>query len=251
MIRNEQLQARITPNQASPLFSCSTDQVLIILNREANVAISQKDWITLFLILRIKSMILMDFYALKRPTELGATRVEGIIRFPDNSGFLFNYQWGKTLRSGDEHVFGIRRLGEKSKCPISALEDYGKAAKMLGVDLSHGFLFRPVRSGVIENAPISRKQMNTDLKFWLQKAGLFRGETFFSIRTAGAIELFLEGSDLQKVMGQAYWKTERIARHYMKIWQVLGLSASGQVQKVSAKDYIELNAAQSFVRVFV
>ena len=73
----------------------------------------------------------------------------------------------------------------------------------------------------------------------------------FSIRTAGAIELFLEGSDLQRVMGQAYWKTERIARHYMKVWQVLGMSSSGQVEKISTEDYLELNAAQNFVRVFV
>ncbi|KAK3243404.1 hypothetical protein CYMTET_46939 [Cymbomonas tetramitiformis] len=45
-------------------------------------------------------------------------------RFPDDSGFLFNYVWGKTLRSGDEHIFGIKRLADKPKCPISALEDY-------------------------------------------------------------------------------------------------------------------------------
>ena len=250
MIRNEQLQARITPNQASPLFSHTIDQLLVFMNSEAGKSVTFQDWIQLFLILRTKALILMDLYALKRPTELGATRVEGIIRFPDNSGFLFNYQWGKTLRAGDAHVFGIRRLQDKSKCPISALEDYLKVMKLLKLTLSEGFLFRPVRSGIVENRPLTRKQMNSDLKFWLEKAGLFQGETFFSIRTAGAIQLFLEGSDLKSVMGQAYWKTERIARHYMKIWQVLGMS-SGCVKNFSQKDYLELNAAQSFVRVFV
>ncbi|KAK3247633.1 hypothetical protein CYMTET_42876 [Cymbomonas tetramitiformis] len=221
-----------------------------LLSQEFGKAVTFQDWIQLFLILRTKALILMDLYALKRPTELGATRVEGIIRFPDNSGFLFNYQWGKTLRAGDAHVFGIRRLQDKPKCPISALEDYLKVMKLLKPTLSEGFLFRPVRSGIVENRPLTRKQMNSDLKFWLEKAGLFRGETFFSIRTAGAIQLFLEGSDLKSVMGQAYWKTERIARHYMKIWQVLGMS-SGSVKNFSQKDYLELNAAQSFVRVFV
>ncbi|KAK3262176.1 hypothetical protein CYMTET_28951 [Cymbomonas tetramitiformis] len=190
------------------------------MNSEASKSVTFQNWIQLFLILRTKALILMDLYALKRPTELGATRVEGIIRFPDNSGFLFNYQWGKTLRAGDAHVFGIRRLQDKSKCPISALEDYLKVMKLLKLTLSEGFLFRPVRSGIVENRPLTRKQMTSDLKFWLEKAGLFQGETFFSIRTAGAIQLFLEGSDLKSVMGQAYWKTERIARHYMKIWQV-------------------------------
>eukprot|EP00854_Cymbomonas_tetramitiformis_P029863 gene29863-37254_t len=168
MIRNEQLQARITPKQATPLFSCTIDQLIISMNSEAVAVASSRDWILLFLILRDKAMILMDLYALKRPTELGATRVEGIIRFPDDSGFLFNYLWGKTLRSGDEHVFGIRRLSDRSKCPISALEDYLLIMRILKLDIARGFLFRPARLGVIQNdSPINRRHLNSNLKYWL------------------------------------------------------------------------------------
>eukprot|EP00854_Cymbomonas_tetramitiformis_P002238 gene2238-biopygen2146 len=50
------------------------------MNSEAGKAVACQDWIQVFLILRTKALILMDLYALKRPTELGATRVEGIIR---------------------------------------------------------------------------------------------------------------------------------------------------------------------------
>ena len=83
-------------------------------------------------------MILMDLYALKRPSELGATRVEGIIKFPDGSGFLFNYVWGKTLRLGvgpyvDFAKF-FKKFGSKfwtriSKKYLRNLGEFGEISK--------------------------------------------------------------------------------------------------------------------------
>ena len=47
-----------------------------------------------------------------------------IRRFPDNSGFLFNHVWTKTLRSGDPHVFAFKRGRNKQVCPVAGIELY-------------------------------------------------------------------------------------------------------------------------------
>ena len=36
------------------------------------------------------------------------------MRFPNDDGFLFNHAWGKTLRDGDDNVFGIKRNPQRS-----------------------------------------------------------------------------------------------------------------------------------------
>ena len=45
-----------------------------------------------------------------------------ILRFPNNDGFLFNLVCGKTLREGDENVFGIRRNPQTTICPIKGIK---------------------------------------------------------------------------------------------------------------------------------
>ena len=62
-------------------------------------------------------------------------KVLEILRFPNDDGFLFNHVWGKTLRDGDENVFGIRRNPQLAICPIKGIEQYMLVARDIKIDL--------------------------------------------------------------------------------------------------------------------
>jgi hypothetical protein len=62
--------------------------------------------------------------SLQRGKQLGETRTQSIMRFPDDQGLLFNYVFGKTLRNGTKHVFGILRSEDTVMCPVTAVDEY-------------------------------------------------------------------------------------------------------------------------------
>ncbi|RUA05683.1 MAG: hypothetical protein DSY43_04120 [Gammaproteobacteria bacterium] len=62
-----------------------------------------------FIIARDQAYFKTAFFSGDRPGDLGQIKVPEILRFPNDDGFLFSHVWGKTLRDGDENVFGIRR----------------------------------------------------------------------------------------------------------------------------------------------
>ena len=61
------------------------------------------------------------FFSGDRPGDLGQVKVAEILRFPNDDGFLFTHIWGKTLRDGDQIVFGIRRNPQSVICPIRGI----------------------------------------------------------------------------------------------------------------------------------
>ena len=132
------------------------------------------------------------------------------MRFPDDRGLLFNYVFGKTLRSGTKHVFGILRSEDEVMCPVTAMDEYVRGAADLGVRLGgHGrYLFPPCRDGrVCAGGPLKSAQLNDDLRYWLTRCQIFDGETVHGMRSGGSIEKSLSGESLHSVMQLAYWKS--------------------------------------------
>jgi hypothetical protein len=156
-----------------------------------------------FRILRARAMFALGAKSLKRGRELGTTRTSAVIRFPDDSGLLFNYVWGKTLRDGAAHVFGVKRAADTLICPVAAIEDYISGARSMGIELTRPgcFLFPPWRGvGVTSPDPLDPAQLQKDLTFWLHRCGLYEKETWHGLRAGGAIELAIEGQKLSSVM---------------------------------------------------
>ena len=59
------------------------------------------------------------FFSGDRPGDMGLVKVPEILRFPNDYGYLFNHVWGKTLRDGDNNVFGIKRNpGKQRSVPL-------------------------------------------------------------------------------------------------------------------------------------
>ena len=93
----------------------------------------------------------------------------GILRFPNDVGFPFNHVWGKTLRDGDENVFGIRRNPHTTICPIRGIEQYIEVARQMRVDLTRGYLFRSTtNSGGTQDLPLRSSTAEARLKGYLK-----------------------------------------------------------------------------------
>ena len=91
----EQLQARVTPKQSSPIFL----DKLFLLSRhlEKRLLLSSLTPSEIFVIARDQAFFKTLFFSGDRGGDVGQVKTPEIARFPDDNGFLFNHIWGKTL----------------------------------------------------------------------------------------------------------------------------------------------------------
>jgi hypothetical protein len=254
-VQFEQVRSRVQPKQAVPLFEDKLTQLVLFLNSLLNQA--DLDQANQFTLLRDRAFLALDLQVWKRGAELSLTLTDGILWFPDRSGWLFGYTWGKTLRTGDPHVFGLRYHSNQLICPLILVSEYVQFCGMVGVSL-HGpgqFLFRPIRDGVVFNNPVSADTINRNFQTYLRAAGLFEEETLHGLRAGGAISAALCGDSLQAIMGQAHWSNARQALHYMRLQEVLGQGSfsptSFQARSVTPAQYRHASTLQDFTSVFI
>lgn len=147
-VREEQLKARITPRQAEPLLIGDLAVIAVhiehLLNDSANLSAIQ-----IFTYARDQALFKSLFFAGDRAADLLQLKVSDVLCFPDDSGFLFNHIWTKSLRSGDSNVFAFKRGSNRSVCPVGDLEIYFRISRLLGIHLSPGFLFSVLQLGRI------------------------------------------------------------------------------------------------------
>ena len=106
LVRAEQLQARVTPKQASPSFVDKLAQLSDHIDRSLrcpSITPTQR-----FILARDQAYFKAVFFSGDRPGDMSQVKVPEILRFPNDDGFLFNHVWGKTLRDGYDNVFGIK-----------------------------------------------------------------------------------------------------------------------------------------------
>ncbi|KAK3747371.1 hypothetical protein QZH41_016499, partial [Actinostola sp. cb2023] len=219
-VTSEQLQARVTPKQAHLLFM----QKLLLLPRflskqMTNTTVTPTD---LFILARDQAYFKALFISGDRGADLGLVKTPEILRFPDDTGFLFHHIWGKTLQDGSSNVFGLKRHPNQILCPIAAMETYVAIASELGINLSHGYLFRPTDPhGRIVDKPLTHPTAESRLKIYLTQAGIDEGETLHSFRSGCANTLALSGVRLADVMGHIGWRSDKTALYYLKLSEVL------------------------------
>jgi hypothetical protein len=251
-IRKEQLAGGIAPRQARPLFSFKLRKVLLRLSRHLRRTNLQPEW--RFRMLRQRAMFTLGAKSLKRGRELGETRTSLILRLPDNSGLLFEYVWGKTLRDGSKHVFGVVRDEDPVLCPVAAVDSYILGARDMGIDLCRdgAYLFPPWKGlGVSSLDPLHPKQLQADLTYWLQRCEIYGGETWHGLRAGGSIELAIKGESLSTVMKQAFWKSPAIAQRYVQAWKVACVSvAGGPPTTLTPQAYDSMNRMCDFYKAY-
>ena len=252
LVTAEQLQARVTPKQATPFFIDQLTQLCTHLQRKLEAS---KMAIDRFIIARDQAYFKTTFFSGDRPGDLGQVKVQEILRFPNNDGLLFNHIWGKTLRDGDENVFGIRRNPQLIICPVAAIEQYMDVARQLGVDLTKGYLFRPTTPDKgITDSPFTSTTAEARLKLYLKEMKADEGETLHGFRSGCAITLALKGAELSEIMEHVGWSRRHTALYYIQLAKVLNPSgASAQLASSSSSDvasWRDINELKRFVCAF-
>lgn len=254
LLTAEQLQARITPKQATPFFLDKLAQLAQHIDHA--LAIPNIPVVRQYLLARDQAYFKAVFFSGDRPGDMGQVQVPGILRFPNDDGFLFNHVWGKTLRDGDSNVFGIRRNSNTTICPVIGIERYIEIARKLNIDLTTGYLFRPTTpKGGIANSPLSSSTAEARLKLYLQEMGADDGETLHGFRAGCAVTLALSGAELSEIMDHVGWTRRHTALYYIKLAKVLnpqGASATLASDNVGEGivGWTEMNDLKRFVCAF-
>ena len=199
LVTAEQLQARVTPKQASPLFVDKLAELSGHIDRNLrslNITPTQR-----FILARDQACFKAVSFSGDRPGNIGQVKVPEILRSPNDDGFLFNHVWGKTLRDGHDNVFGIKRNPQAKICPVQGIEHYRAVAEQQRMGLTRGFLFRPTTSqGGVLDAPFTSTAAEARLTEYLQEMGSEDGETLRGFRAGCVITLALSGAELSEIM---------------------------------------------------
>lgn len=256
-VREEQLKARVVPRQAEPVFL----ENLVEISRHIHLQLMQSSDLTpsrVYVLARDQALFKALFFAGDRAADLLGLKTVDILRFPDNSGFLFNHLWTKSLRSGDTHVFAFKRGSNKLVCPVTAIELYCDICKCLGIHLAPGFLFRSVtKRGNISIDSLDSSAAQARLSLYTSSMGQIfsdRHITLHGFRSGAAVSLALAGLSLHEIMDHVGWKSSKTALHYIKLRQVV--NPAGAAAKLSDLDlatgrtYSSLNNLTGFSQAF-
>jgi hypothetical protein len=255
-IRSEQLQARVTPKQAKPfLFAHLVALSRFILAKLRDHTLQPQ---VIFMYARDQAYFKALFFSGDRGADLSQVKTAEIMRFPDNSGFLFNHIWTKSLRNGDANVFAFKRGSNSTTCPVTGIEMYVKIAEVIGIQLSRGFLFKAVtKEGNISSNTFSAAAAQMRLKEYcsaLKETWQGQQFTLHSFRGGSAISLALLNVPIHEIMDHVGWKSNKQALHYLKLRQVL--NPAGPAAKLSnitpdvAQDFSRWNSLQCFSPAF-
>jgi integrase len=246
----KQLQAKITPKQATPIFP---DKLLLLSRHLEKRLLSQNvPPCEVFITARDQAFFKCLFYSGDRAGDLGLVKMAEIARFPDDSGLLFNHTWGKTLRDGSSNLFGMRRHPNPSLCPVKGIEMYVAIAREIGIDLSRGYLFRPTdHHGHIVDLPLTSSAAKSRLK-------LYHGRRNTPQLPSGcALTLSFCGSQLADVMSHVGWSSPSTAQYYLKLADVIRavapadrLSQESSQSSQASNIYMDFNNLKDFISAF-
>ena len=190
------------------------------------------------------------YNTLKRGDGLSRTLTQRILRLPNESGFLFNFPWGKTMRDGADHLMTVEYDTKRmTTCPIRVVEQYIAVGTALGWNMTQGYLFprisrRPNTGAPIRGeTPISAPDITKALKVHARNAGERTAFNMHSFKSGGALTRDLAGEDLPTVMQRAFWKKLSTAWRYLRLMEVLvpGSVGNSMVTGVSLEQYREIN----------
>ena len=164
-LTEEQLQARVLPQQAEPFFV--HDLMILCSKIEGLLKGPDIDPTHVFIYARDLAYFKLHFFSGDRPSDLSHILTEEIMRFPQDKGLLFNHVFGKTLRSGDSNIFGIQRHPNVTLCPVKGIDDYMAVSHALGISLTSGYLFCTTQGNVVTSHPFLSDAAEARLKTYL------------------------------------------------------------------------------------
>ena len=258
-VKEEQLKARVVPRQAEPFLIGDLIKISEFILAQIKECVNSEPS-KIYVLARDQAVFKSLFFAADRAADLLGLKTVDIRRFPDNSGFLFNHLWTKSLRSGDANVFDFKRGDNAVICPVKGLEMYFSICRLLKIELKAGYLFRSVtKEGKISFKALEPQAAQARLNEYTNAESV-RGKlssdryTLHGFRSGAAISLALAGVSLHEIMDHVGWKNSRTALHYIKLKQVV--NPAGAAAKLADLDcdigrtYMRLNNLEGFSPVF-
>ena len=255
-VRSEQLQARITPAQAKPFLVSHLITLCQFLHTKlAGPPLTPQET---FMLARDQAFFKALFYSGDRAADLLHVKTPEILRFPDNSGLLFNHMWTKTLRNGDVNVFAFRRGQHSCTCPVQGIEVYLKIAASLQVDIYRSYLFRSLtKEGKVSHQGFTSAAAQARLKTYCGALAVkWKGQNFtlHSLRGGAAVSLALSDIPIHQIMDHIGWKSSKQAMHYIRLRQVM--NPAGPAAKLAdlnpkdAEHFDQWDSVEGFVQAF-
>lgn len=245
-IRSEQKRAGVLVKQAPVLLQ--TDLAAIVGPMRARLQ-NTRDAANRLILARNIAIFTVAFSTTKRGDELTRTLIQRILRLPNRSGFLFKFQWGKTMRDGSDHLLTVPYDDEHlATCAIRAVEQWVSLGEYHGWDMTKGYLFSSISvtatgSPVRDKRPLTAAQMTQMLKQSAAAAGVRVDCSMHSFRSGGAVSRALKGDDLSQIMQRAFWKNPATAWRYMQLAKVVSPGSSGyeMASGVTEAQFKEIN----------
>ena len=224
-IREEQKKAGVEASQAPAMLHSHLTATIVHMTPHIRCTQDPYDRVVFA---RNIALFTVAYNTLKRGDGLSRTLTQRILRLPNECDFLFNFQWGKTMRDGADHLMTVEYDTKRmTTCPIRAGEQYIAVGTALGWNMTQGYLFsrnsrRPNTGAPIRGkTPISAPDMTKALKVHARNAGERTAFIMHSFKSGGALTPDLAGEDLPTVMQRAFWKKLSTAWRYLRLLEVL------------------------------
>ena len=153
---------------------------------------STSDPYTRVVLARELALFTVAFETTKRGDELSHTLIQRILRLPNLSRFLFNFQWGKAIRGGGDYLISVAYNHEcLATYPVKAVEHLITVGSVIGWDMTRGYLFPSIARDAEGGAPIRRKasmsaaEMTHALKSHARATGEKADFSMHSFRSGG------------------------------------------------------------------
>ena len=178
--------------------------------------------------MRDMAYIAVVFATGKRCDDIANLLISQMVRFPDGSGIMFGFQFGKTLRDGSRQMFGVKKDDITPEvCAVRLMDDLDNFANKVGIKREGNRFFTKIKDGkrILDNIPT--EYLTERLRKYMKRAGMEVDQgrlsvSIHSLRAGGPLNRILEGDSLKKVMFEAYWKNPKTAWRYIKLLEVMG-----------------------------
>ena len=129
-VREEQKKAGVEVSQTPALLHSHLAEIIAHMTLRIRCTQDPYDRIVLA---RDIALFTVAFSTLKRGDGLTRILIQHILRLSNECGFLFNFQWGKTMRDGADHLMTVEYDTKRMiTCPVGAVEQYIAVGTTLG-----------------------------------------------------------------------------------------------------------------------
>ena len=163
-------------------------------------------------LVRDATFFVVDFFTGNRASDLGRLQADQVFRRMDREGFLLNFTFGKTQRSGQPRPFALLRIPDALVCPVVWVNYYITACKSLGIlFLGEYFLRSSEHKKLVSHRPFVGSTVSERLHKHLKAAGIDDGETPHSFRVR--ISYILKNLDCtqEKIAQYVGWRSMQMA----------------------------------------